>query len=100
MQYPGHLALGGFVLAIAGCATAPPLVVPACNGNGNAQACAAGPGTRDDDRDGLSDACEDAVAERFAPVVHHADDEPNLPVDVDAMLASTALFFYDDACSP
>jgi hypothetical protein len=101
MQYPGHSALGAFVLAAlatTGCATICPLAVPVRTGS--TQACAADPGARDDDRDGLSDACEDAVAERFAPVVHHAEDEPNLPVDVDAMLASTALFFYDDACSP
>jgi len=65
-----------------------------------AQACAAANDLRDDDRDGLADACEDSAAERFAPIVYHASDEPNLPVDVDALLASSSLYFYDDACAP
>ncbi len=67
---------------------------------GSAQACEARGDARDDDHDGLADACEDAIAERFAPIVHHRDDEPNFPVDVDSLLASSALAFFDDDCSP
>jgi hypothetical protein len=93
------LALASSLLTAAGCSTALPLSVPRV-GTGTVQACAAGEGARDDDYDGLADACEDVVAERFAPIVHHADDEPNLPVDVDTFLASTTLSFYDDECSP
>lgn len=85
-----------FALAC-GCAKTLPLAVPPHTGLG--QACAAN-GTPDRDGDGLADACEDAIAERFAPIVHHADDEPNLPTDVDTLLASSALSFFDDACSP
>lgn len=55
------------------------------------------PGT-DTDRDGLSDACEEAVARSFAPVVYHSNDESNFPTEVDAFLRVTSLRFRNRAC--
>jgi hypothetical protein len=52
----------------------------------------------DKDGDGLADSLEQELAERFAPVVVHAADEPNLPTNVDWFLARSALWFYDDVC--
>jgi hypothetical protein len=60
-------------------------------------ACCA-PDLADSDGDGLSDACEDLLAERFAPIVYHSSDESNFPTNVDAFLAETTLGFHDDAC--
>ncbi len=60
---------------------------PACGGHGV-----------DLDRDGLDDACEEALAERFAPVVIHSSAESSFPTDVDAFLATTSLAFRDDGC--
>jgi hypothetical protein len=54
----------------------------------------------DRDRDGLPDACEQALAERFAPVIYHSSDESNFPTNVDRFLEQTSLNFYDDTCSP
>jgi hypothetical protein len=45
----------------------------------------------DDDQDSLSDALEDSLAERFAPIVFHGETEPNLPVNVDWWLSKTNL---------
>lgn len=45
----------------------------------------------DEDGDGLADEVEDALAERFAPVVYHAPGETSYPVSVDWWLARTHL---------
>jgi hypothetical protein len=55
-------------------------------------------GGEDSDGDGISDACEQALAERFAPVVYHSSDESNLPTQVDAFLSLTQLDTHDDLC--
>lgn len=57
-------------------------------------------GGRDEDEDGIADACEDELAARFAPVVYHSSDETNYPTNVDALLRATSLAVYDDDCSP
>jgi len=49
----------------------------------------------DEDRDGIDDACEDWLAERFAPILHHGDRETNYPVSVDWWLARTDLSLID-----
>jgi hypothetical protein len=50
------------------------------------------PGRFDDvDRDGLDDAFEDALAERFAPIVFHGDQETTYPINVEKWLKLTAL---------
>jgi hypothetical protein len=48
----------------------------------------------DQDGDGIHDACEQRLAERYAPVIYHSSDESNFPTNVDAFLAQTALWFY------
>jgi hypothetical protein len=53
----------------------------------------------DADADGLADDCEDALADRFAPVVFHSTDETNWPTDVDDFLAETSLAFHDESCA-
>jgi hypothetical protein len=50
----------------------------------------------DSDGDGLSDACEQSLAERFAPIVYHSSDESNFPTNVDAFLAETRLDVHDE----
>ncbi len=55
---------------------------------------------KDEDADGLPDAFEQALAERFAPIVYHSSDESNFPTNVDWFLSKTELWFYDDACTP
>jgi hypothetical protein len=52
----------------------------------------------DSDGDGLSDACEESLAERFAPIVYHSSDESNFPTNVEAFLAETRLEVHDDLC--
>jgi hypothetical protein len=52
----------------------------------------------DADHDGLPDDYENALAQRFAPIVIHSTDESNLPTNVDAFLRKTSLAFHDDAC--
>jgi hypothetical protein len=54
----------------------------------------------DDDGDGVIDSCEQALAEKYAPIVFHSNDESNLPTNVDWFLPKTALYFYDDGCQP
>lgn len=49
------------------------------------------PAAVDDDQDTLPDALEDSLSERFAPIVFHAETEPNLPVNVDWWLSKTNL---------
>lgn len=62
--------------------------------------CASVDGGRDGDGDGLADACEDELADRFAPIVYHSSAEPNYPTNVDAFLEHTELFAHDDECFP
>jgi hypothetical protein len=54
----------------------------------------------DEDCDGIIDSCEQALAEKYAPIVYHSSDESNLPVNVDWFLPKTSLNFYDDGCTP
>jgi hypothetical protein len=54
----------------------------------------------DEDHDGLDDFVEDSLAERFAPIIHHGQCEPNYPVSVDWLLARTSLYEYDNAAKP
>jgi hypothetical protein len=54
----------------------------------------------DRDGDGIPDACEQALAERFAPIVYFPVDEPNLPANVDWFLSRTSLNFVDAHCHP
>lgn len=54
----------------------------------------------DDDGDGISDACVQALAEKFAPIIYHSSDESNYPTNVDIFLRNTSLWFYDDDCTP
>jgi hypothetical protein len=49
----------------------------------------------DADGDGLDDALEDALAERFAPIVFHGEGETSFPVDVDWWLQHTHLSVVD-----
>lgn len=52
------------------------------------------------DEDGISDACEQALAEKFAPIVVHSSDESNYPTSVDLFLQKTRLFFYNGTTRP
>jgi hypothetical protein len=40
------------------------------------------------------------IAEQFAPIVYHSNDEPNLPTNVDWFLSRTSLWFCDAICNP
>jgi hypothetical protein len=62
-----------------------------------ASACAS-TSSEDDDHDGVPDACEALLADRFAPVVIHSTDESNYPTNVDDFLGETVLAFRDDGC--
>jgi hypothetical protein len=53
----------------------------------------------DSDGDGLSDVCEQLLAERFAPIVYHSSDESNFPTNVDDFLTLTRLEVHDEACA-
>ena len=52
----------------------------------------------DEDGDGLADVCEEALADRFAPIVIHSSAESTFPTDVDQFLPQTSLSFRDDGC--
>jgi hypothetical protein len=67
--------------------------------DGRPMAGASVPGRPDTDRDadGLDDALEDALAERFAPIVYHGENETTFPVSVDWWLARTHLSLTDPA---
>ena len=73
-----------------------------CHSDLAARCCAPQGAVRAADGDGdlLLDACEQAIAERFAPVIYHSSDETNFPTNVDRVLAASTLYFYDDACGP
>lgn len=51
----------------------------------------------DQDGDGLRDLEEDELADKFAPIMFHEKDEPNLPTSVDWFLPKTTLRFKDEA---
>jgi len=53
---------------------------------------------RDVDHDGIDDSLEQELAEKFAPVIFHDPDEPNLPANVKLFLPTTELWFYDKRC--
>jgi hypothetical protein len=53
----------------------------------------------DEDGDGIIDSCEQALAEKYAPVIYHSMDESNWPTNVDWFLFRTELRFRDDACN-
>jgi len=53
----------------------------------------------DEDGDGVGDACEQALAERYAPIVYHSTDESNFPTNVDAFLPETHLGAFDLDCA-
>jgi hypothetical protein len=53
------------------------------------------PAVTDEDRDGLDDAVEDQLAERYAPVIHHGERETDYPVSVEWLLQRTALRIHD-----
>jgi hypothetical protein len=50
---------------------------------------------QDEDGDGLIDSEEDLLADKFAPIVFHTKNEPNLPANVDWFLSKTSLRFRD-----
>jgi len=54
------------------------------------------PSPGDVDEDGLSDALEDALAQRFAPIVFHGEQETTFPTNVDQWLTRTNLFFVGE----
>jgi hypothetical protein len=54
----------------------------------------------DSDGDGVTDGCEQSLAERFAPVVYHSSLETRPPANVDWFLARSELWYLDDACTP
>lgn len=56
--------------------------------------------TNDRDGDGLRDQFEQELAEKFAPIVFHDPNEPNLPTNVVMFLSQTELWSYDDRCRP
>jgi hypothetical protein len=51
------------------------------------------PTAPDGDGDGLTDAFEQCLAERYAPVVYHSNHESNYPTNVDEFLSQTTLWF-------
>jgi hypothetical protein len=59
-----------------------------------------GPVHDDLDGDDLADTLEQALAERFAPIVLHEADEPNLPIDALSYVANSELWYFDESCSP
>jgi len=73
-----------------------------CHGDLAARCCAPHDpaAAADDDGDTMPDGCEQAIAERFAPVIYHSSDETNFPTNVDRVLHASGLYFYDDGCDP
>jgi hypothetical protein len=55
---------------------------------------------KDSDQDGLSDQCEQVLAETYAPIIYHSSQERYFPTQVDAFLKQTALWFGDSECNP
>jgi hypothetical protein len=84
----GPLAACRPVASVTATAAAPASVqVPGCEG-----------ASVDADGDGLADACEALLAERFAPIVIHSSAETVFPSDVDDFLPRTTLAFRDARC--
>ena len=52
----------------------------------------------DSDGDGLDDGLEQSLAERFAPILFYAADEPNLPAEVRWFLARTEVRYFHKNC--
>lgn len=52
----------------------------------------------DADADGLPDACEDLLAEIYAPVMYYSSAESHFPTNVDQFLPQTVLWFSDQSC--
>ncbi len=52
----------------------------------------------DTDKDGLSDSCENQLAESFAPVIYHSSQESHFPTTVDKFLPQSILMFQDTEC--
>src|SRR5262249_57938332 len=50
----------------------------------------------DDDRDGINEALEQLLAERFAPLIYIEPDESNYPVNVDWFLDRARLQYHED----
>jgi hypothetical protein len=50
----------------------------------------------DDDHDGINEALEQTLAERFAPVIYIEPDESNYPVNVDWFLSRAKLQYHED----
>jgi hypothetical protein len=50
----------------------------------------------DDDHDGINDALEQTLAERYAPLVYIEPEESNYPVNVDWFLARTRMQYHED----
>lgn len=59
-----------------------------------------GPMRADEDGDWIDDACEELLAQKYAPIIYHSSDESNFPTNVDWFLQRTSLWFFDDACDP
>lgn len=51
---------------------------------------------RDDDHDGIDDALEQFLAERYAPVIYLEPGESNYPVSVEWMLKRNHLVYFED----
>lgn len=58
------------------------------------------PVSGDLDGDGLDDDLEDALAEHFAPIVFHGEEETTFPTKVDRWLTLTDLYFVDGQAAP
>lgn len=55
---------------------------------------------KDSDADGLSDQCEEILAETYAPIFYYSSQEKYFPTQVDAFLKQTSLWFRDSDCDP
>src|SRR5690348_5716674 len=54
----------------------------------------------DDDHDGIDDALEQLLAERYAPVIYIEPGESNYPVNVDWILQRGYLWYGEQGCTP
>ena len=88
-------ALGCTVLVIAHAGGATALGIRARGTHSVAGGAIDGYASADEDADTLDDGFEDALAERFAPVVFHGERESSFPTTVDAWLARTHLNVID-----
>jgi hypothetical protein len=52
----------------------------------------------DADRDGLADAVEQELAEKYAPIIYHERNERNFPTNVGDFFQKTSLYFFDNGC--